>query len=107
MARFDLQIARPGYNLAQLLAIASLLVSSALSGARAAADSQAVVDPAAAGFALHWANITIDHFNFVPKGPDFPLRVYVMDKYWDRRTGPILFCETQPFESRATWAARA
>lgn len=54
-----------------------------------------VFDPAAAGFSLHWANATIDHFNFVPKGPQFPLRVYVMDTHWDRETGPILFCKRQ------------
>jgi hypothetical protein len=81
-----------------LLLILSSAASAASAAGAAAAVAAEVFDPAAAGFTLHWANATIDHFNFVPKGPQFPLRVYVMDQHWDRETGPILFCERTQLE---------
>jgi hypothetical protein len=74
------------------LALAVMLTAILSLSSSSSAGASVAFDPAAAGFKLYWANTTIDHFNFVPKGPKFPLRVYVDDTHWDPETGPILFC---------------
>ena len=77
------------------LALAFALASApAPASASPKARDDAPFDPASAGYELHWAETTIDHFNWQPQpGGTFRQRYYVLDTHWDRDTGPILFCE--------------